>query len=110
MALPVMWTEARARCFTLTDIARWMAEAPARLAGCVTRKGRIASGYDADFVVFDPEAEFTVTEDRLHHRHAVSPYLGQKLRGLVKKTYLRGKMVFCDGRFPGEARGREFCQ
>lgn len=110
MALPLMWTEARARGFALTDIAHWMAEAPARLAGCEARKGRIAAGYDADFVVFDPEAEFIVTEDRLHHRHAVSPYLGEKLRGLVKKTYLRGRMTFCDGEFPGEARGREFCQ
>jgi allantoinase len=109
MSLPIMWTEARARDFALTDIARWMAEAPARLAGCGARKGRIAAGYDADFVVFDPEAEFTVTEERLHHRHAVSPYLGETLRGVVKRTYLRGQLVFHDGEFPGEVSGREFC-
>ena len=94
MSLPVMWTEARTRGFALTDIARWMAEAPARLAGCEARKGRIAAGYDADFVVFDPETEFTVTEDRLHHRHAVSPYLGETLQGVVRRTYLRGQLVF----------------
>jgi allantoinase len=110
MALPVMWTEAQARGFALTNIARWMAEAPARLAGCEARKGRIAVGYDADFVVFEPEAQFTVTKDRLHQRHGLSPYLGEKLQGLVQKTYLRGQMVFSDGEFPGEARGREFCQ
>ena len=61
MALPVMWTEASQRGFTLADIARWMSEGPARLAGCESRNGRIAAGYDADFVVFDPEAEFAVT-------------------------------------------------
>ena len=44
MALPVMWTEASARGFTLRDIARWMAEGPARLAGCDASKGRIAAG------------------------------------------------------------------
>jgi allantoinase len=109
MSLPIMWTEAQARDFTLTDIAHWMAEGPARLAGCGARKGRIAAGYDADFVVFDPEAEFTVTEDRLHHRHAVSPYLGETLRGVVKRTYLRGQLVFHNGEFPGEVSGREFC-
>jgi allantoinase len=108
MALPVMWTEAYQRGFALTDIARWMAQQPARLAGCDQSKGRIRAGYDADFVVFDPEAEFTVTEDRLHHRHRVSPYLGERLRGVVKKTYLRGAAVFDDGEFPGEASGREF--
>jgi allantoinase len=108
IALPVMWTEAYQRGFALTDIARWMAQQPARLAGCDKSKGRISAGYDADFVVFDPEAEFTVTEDRLHHRHRVSPYLGERLRGVVKKTYLRGTAVFDDGEFPGEASGREF--
>lgn len=108
LALPVMWTEARQRGFGLSDIARWMAEQPARLAGCDQRKGRIAAGYDADMVVLDPEAEFTVTTDRLHHRHPVSPYLGERLRGEVKKTYLRGAAVFDDGDFPGEPSGREF--
>lgn len=107
-ALPVMWTEAQRRGFGLTDIALWMAEKPAWLAGCTPRKGRVAAGYDADFVVFDPEAEFTVTGDRLHHRHPVSPYLGEKLRGVVKRTYLRGKAVFQGEEFPGEATGREF--
>ena len=108
MALPLMWTEAEARGFALTDIAHWMAERPARLANCAAQKGRIAVGCDADFVVFDPEAQFTVTEDRLHQRHPLSPYLGETLRGVVKRTYLRGQMVFCDGEFPGAAIGREF--
>jgi allantoinase len=107
MALPLMWTEARQRGFTLTDLTRWMAGAPARLAGCTARKGRIAEGFDADFVIFEPEAEFVVTEDRLYYRYPVSPYLGKKLRGVVKATYLRGRVVFSDGRFSGEARGRE---
>jgi allantoinase len=108
VALPLMWTEASRRGFTLFDLARWMAAAPARLAGCNTRKGRIAAGYDADFVVFDPDREFIVTEDRLHYRHAVSPYLGETLRGVVKATYLRGSPVFAEGEFPGEPGGREY--
>ena len=102
-----MNTEASKRGFSLTDIARWMSEAPANLAGCHTRKGRLAAGYDADFVVFDPESEFVVSEDRLHYRHPVSPYLGEKLRGVVKATYLRGKLVFKHGEFPGEPMGVE---
>ena len=107
VALPLMWTEASRRGFTLTHIARWMAHAPARLAGCDSRKGLLAPGCDADFVVFDAGAEFEVTEDRLHYRHAVSPYLGEKLRGVVKATYLRGKPVFTEGSFIGEPAGCE---
>jgi len=107
VALAVMWTEASQRGFSLMDIARWMAEGPARLAGCHSRKGRIAAGYDADLVVFYPEANFKVTTERLHYRHPVSPYVGESLRGVVKATYLRGQPVFVDGTFPGEPRGRE---
>jgi allantoinase len=108
LALPVMWTEASARGFTLTHVARWMAEGPARLAGCETRKGRIAKNLDADFVVFEPEAEFIAAEEHLHYRHRVSPYLDEKLRGVVKATYLHGDCIFSDGNFPGELGGREF--
>jgi len=107
LALPVMHTEAAKRGFALTDIARWMSAAPAKLAGAHSRKGRLAPGYDADFVVFDPEAEFLVTEARLHYRHKVSPYLGEILRGVVKATYLRGKKIFAEGHFPGDPIGTE---
>jgi allantoinase len=108
VALSLMWTEASNRGFTLLDIARWMVAAPARLVGCEMPKGRIAAGFDADFVVFDPEREFVVTEERLHYRHPLSPYMGEKLRGVVKATYLRGKPVFLEGEFPGKPAGREF--
>jgi len=107
LALPVLWTEASARGFTLIDIARWMAEGPARLAGCESHKGRLAKDFDADFVVFEPEAEFIAKEEHLAYHHRVSPYLGERLRGVVKATYLRGKCVFADGKFPGEPGGRE---
>ena len=108
LALPLMWTEACRRGFTLLDLARWMSEAPARLAGCNARKGQISAGHDADFVVFDPDREFIVTEDRLHYRHPVSPYLGETLRGVVKATYLRGSPVFSEAEFLGGPGGREY--
>jgi len=107
IALPLMHTEASQRGFSLTDIALWMSQAPATLAGCHKRKGRLAAGYDADFVVFDPESVFVVTEHRLHYRHPVSPYLGETLRGEVKATYLRGQQIFSEGQFPGDPIGKE---
>ena len=107
-ALPVMWTEASRRGFSLEEIARWMAEKPAQLAGCAARKGKIAAGFHADFVVFDPDAEFTLSEDRLYYRHPVSPYLGRRFRGVVRQTFLRGRCIFSEGRFPGQPGGREW--
>ena len=108
VALAVMWTEASERRFSLLDIARWMAEGPARLAGCQASKGRIAAGYDADLVVFDPDATFQVTPERLHYRYPFSPYTGETLRGVVKATYLRGRPVFAGGEFLGEPGGEEW--
>ena len=108
VALSLMWTEAARRDLSLVDIARWMAEGPAKLAGLEERKGRLAAGLDADMVVFDPEAEWTVTSGALHYRHPISPYLGERLRGKVLMTFLRGECVYKEGTFPGEFRGREY--
>jgi allantoinase len=110
VALPLMWTEASKRGHTLFDLAHWMAEAPARLAGCDTNKGRIAPGYDADLVVFEADREFVLTADKLHYRHPVSPYLGETVRGMVKATFLRGNPVFTEGEFRGEPAGHEYSE
>jgi allantoinase len=107
VALPVVWTDALRRGFGLEDIARWMSAKPAALAGFSDRAGALAAGHKADFVVFDPEAEFVVTPENLHYRHAISPYLGETLRGVVEATYLRGEPVYRAGEFMTGARGRE---
>ncbi|MCX5743534.1 MAG: allantoinase AllB [Proteobacteria bacterium] len=97
LALSVVWTEAHARGHTLVDVVRWMCERPAALAGFTGKKGAIAAGHDADLVVFDPAALQTVTPEGIHHRHRVTPYAGERLRGKVIATYLRGTCVARDG-------------
>jgi allantoinase len=92
LGLPLMWTQARRRGHTLVDIVRWMADAPARLAG-VTGKGRISLGYQADLVQFQPEADFVVDPASLAHRHPVSPYGGRRLTGVVRSTWLAGAAI-----------------
>jgi allantoinase len=96
LALSVVWTEARARGRTISDLTRWMCEVPARLAGLQARKGTIAVGHDADLVIWRPEEEFTVTPERILHRHKVTPYLGARLAGVVQATYVRGERVELD--------------
>jgi len=105
LSLPAMWTEARERGAGIADLARWMCAAPARLAG-LGRKGAIAVGNDADLVVWDPDAEFTVDAAALEHRHKLTPYAGRKLRGVVQTAFLRGEKICDRGDFPAAARGR----
>ena len=107
VALPIIWSECRARCFTLDDLVRWMSGAPAVLAGIADQAGALLPGRDANFTIFDPNATLTIASDRLHYRHAVSPYLGETLHGLVHATYLRGETVFQDGSVIGAPHGRE---
>jgi allantoinase len=80
LGLPIVWTGARERGFTLADVTRWMSTNPANLAG-LKQKGRIAIGQDADLIHFDPEATFTVDQAKLHHRHKPTPYNGMVLVG-----------------------------
>lgn len=94
LALPVLWTAAHPRGATLADLARWLSTNPARLIGQAHRKGQIAPGYDADLLVLAADQAFTVTEELLHHRHKVSPYLGRELMGVVTHTFLAGEEVF----------------
>ena len=107
LALPVLWTGMQKRGIKLERIGKWMAAAPARLAGLTGRKGALIPGADADVVVFDPEMQWTVSPDDLHFRHKLSPYLGAGLRGRVLETWLRGAPVFRKGLFVGVPRGRE---
>ena len=111
LSLAATWTAARARGHGLVELARWLCEGPARLAGLEGRKGRIAPGCDADLVVWDPDAAWTVRGAELHHRHPITPYEGRTLSGRVERTYVRGEPVFADGGLadgrPGRWIGRE---
>jgi allantoinase len=105
LRLPATWTGARDRGGTLPHLARWLAEAPAQLAGLDDRKGRIAVGMDADFVVWDPDGVTEVVGARLEHRHPITPYEGLRLRGTVLRTILAGETVY-DGAVVGPRTGR----
>jgi allantoinase len=48
-----------------------------------------------------------VTEDHLHFRHKITPYLGRHLAGQVRATFLRGRLIYVAGRFPAEPHGHE---
>jgi allantoinase len=105
LGLPAVWTEGRRRGATLEALFRWMSAAPAEFAGLTGKKGRLAQGFDADFLVFDPDEELLIEPETLFFRHKVSPYVGQRLLGRVHSTILRGRCVYDAGRHPGLPRG-----
>ena len=106
LRLPIVWTEARRRGFSLNDLAKWVCENPARQVRLESRKGAIAVGRDADLVIWDPDAEFLVDASSLHHRHKITPYHGETLTGVVRKTFLRGRKIYDDGRVEPQPTGQ----
>ncbi len=105
LRLPIIWTEARRRGFTIQDMTKWLCANPARQVSLETRKGAIAVGNDADLVVWNPDEQFTVAAGALHHRHKITPYEGEVLSGAVQKTFLRGRKIYDDGHFVDEPLG-----
>src|SRR5438132_8326148 len=99
--LPIIWSSGR---LTLERIAELMCQGPAAIAGIA--KGKIAAGYDADLVIWSPEETFRITPEIVHHRHKVTPYVGEELSGVVKSTYVRGRKVWEDGRAIGSQTGK----
>ncbi len=98
-ALPVLWTAARKRGCSIVDVAKWLCVNPAKLIGKEGSIGRIAVGHKADLVVWDADKTFTVTEDYIHHRHNITPYMNEVLQGMVEKAYLGGEEVYNQHKF-----------
>ena len=99
LGLSVMWTLAQRHGVGADRLATWMSSAPASLAGLESRKGRIAPGFDADLVVWDPDAEWLVDGAALQHRHPMTPYHGERLHGRVVSTFRGGRLVYDRGTF-----------
>lgn len=109
-ALPALWTAAKKRNGSLTDMAKLLCEHPAQLIGKTTSKGKIAKGYDADFVIWNPQQSFTVTEAIIRHKHKITPYLNERLFGTVAQTWLNGIKVFDNNVFTQLNQGKIILQ
>ncbi|WP_161881015.1 allantoinase AllB [Deinococcus alpinitundrae] len=109
LTLPLMLTEAQRRGLSVEDaaqlVARHACQNPARIAGLSSRKGAIQVGLDADLVLVDPQAVWTLQESALKSRHPWSPFIGRELVGKVERAWLRGRALYADGAVLDNVRG-----
>lgn len=88
----------RSERITLNQMCRLLSENPAKLYGMYPEKGCIAPGSDADIVVWDPNANWTISKQNQISVADYSPYEGTPVTGMAKKVYLRGRLAAENGK------------
>ncbi|HSH80799.1 MAG TPA: dihydropyrimidinase [Herpetosiphonaceae bacterium] len=81
---------------------------PAKLFGVYPQKGVIAPGSDADVVVWDPEATYTIRAATHHQRTDYNLYEGMQMRGMPSAVLSRGRVLVQDGEWKGEQGAGRF--
>ncbi len=96
--LPALLTEGvHKRGLSLPALMQMLAANPARRFGLYPQKGAIQPGADADLVLVDLDATWTLTADQLFYKHPHSAYIGRSFNGRVLRTLVRGQTVYADG-------------
>lgn len=97
--LPLLFSEGVMKNrISLNRFVEVVSTAPARLMGLYPAKGNLDPGADADVVVFDPDAEKTLTPEHLRQNADYSPFEGKTVRGWPVATLVRGRVVMNRGK------------
>ncbi|MBI1218153.1 MAG: amidohydrolase family protein [Rhodobacteraceae bacterium] len=104
--LPVLFSEGvMAGRITLRRFVELTAAAPAALFGLGGRKGVLAPGADADLVLWDPEARWTVRQADMLSNVDFTPWEGMAMTGKPVLTVSRGRIVARNGQVDPGAVG-----
>jgi len=103
--LPALLTEGRKRGLSLNRVAELTSLNPARRFG-LSSKGDLAPGCDADIVLVDPDRSFVVSAEDSQSAQGYTPFQGLELTAAVASTYLRGRLIYDDGKIIGAPGGK----
>jgi allantoinase len=103
--LPALITEGAPRGLSLNRMAELVCWNPAKRYG-LRGKGDLAPGCDADIVLVDPNASFTIRGADSESAQGYTPFEGLEMKAKVTHTFLRGELIYADGRIVGPPRGQ----
>ncbi|ARO14138.1 Dihydropyrimidinase protein [Ketogulonicigenium robustum] len=97
--LPVLWTcGVGTGRLTPNEFVAVTSTNIAKILNCYPRKGAVAVGSDADLIIWDPEAEKTISAAGHQSNSDFNVFEGMKVRGLPRYTLSRGVVAFADGK------------
>ena len=102
--LPAIFSEGVRRGLSPNRVAELLCWNPAQRFG-LQRKGDVAPGYDADLVLFDPAEQWTIDPADSLSAQEYTPFAGLPVTGQVKQTFVRGNLVYDNGRVTGRPLG-----
>jgi len=105
--VPLLLDAVAKKRLTLSEAVRLFAEGPAKTFG-IGSKGKLAAGYDADIIAFDPKAKWAIVPSSLHSKCGWSPYEGMELSGKIEGVILRGEQAVIENEIQiGAGSGRK---
>ncbi len=104
-AVPIMLDHVNAGRLSLGRLVDLMAAGPARVYGAVT-KGRLATGFDADFTIVDLKRRRTIETDWIATPAGWTPFAGMQVTGWPLATIVRGRIVMREDEVLGAPSGQ----
>ncbi|VVC04671.1 Allantoinase [Candidatus Burarchaeum australiense] len=104
--LPLMLTAVNDGRLSLVRLCQMISTRPAEIFG-LKRKGEIAVGKDADFLIVDMNEQWRLHQEDLHSKCGWSPFLNYGMKGKIRSVVLRGREVCYEGKVlakPGYGR------
>ena len=106
--LPLVYSlVAQGERLTVNEMVNLLSTGPAKYFGLYPEKGVLREGSDADIVIFNPDALWTLSKETTHSKSGYTPYEGINVQGKAVMTYLRGRLIMGDDMFlgiPGDGR------
>ncbi len=103
--VPVMLDHVNKGRLSIERLVDLTSHGPARIFG-ISRKGRIAEGFDADFTIVDLKKNRTISNSWIESKCGWTPYDGREVTGWVQGTVVRGRRVMWNDEILGSAHGK----
>jgi len=106
--LSLIWNYLKLNNYSINNLVEWMCENPTKLVNLADVKGKIEKGFQADFVIWDPNKEHTIDKKEILFKNKMSAYEQHTVFGVIEQTILAGEVIYDRNKenFTGKPKGK----